>query len=91
MLLEVEWVLRGVYRFEARQILAALTGFVGLPRVQVEDLALTARALRAMAAGMDFADALHAGNTPGCEAFVSFDRRLVRALDKLGWAPARVP
>jgi predicted nucleic acid-binding protein len=79
VLLESEWVLRARYGFGRDQTLAALRAFAGLPRVRLEDPADAAKALEWMAEGMDFADALHLAKAEGCEAFVSFDRRLAAA------------
>src|SRR6266496_3566397 len=59
VLLETEWVLRGVYGYRAAQLLQARRAFAGLPRIILEDPAVAAKALDWMAAGMDFADALH--------------------------------
>jgi predicted nucleic acid-binding protein len=91
VLLETEWVLRGGYHFSRDQIIAALTAFAGLPRVTLEDPALTAKALDWMRRGMDFADALHLAKAGGCEAFVSFDQRFATVANALSevkvWAP----
>ncbi|HEX4712480.1 type II toxin-antitoxin system VapC family toxin [Phenylobacterium sp.] len=79
VLLESEWVLRSAYGFPAGRIVGALRGLAGLPGVTVEEPALIAQALDWMADGMDFADALHLGNAWGCEAFLTFDRKLAKA------------
>jgi predicted nucleic-acid-binding protein len=89
VLLETERVLRGVYGFEAPRLAEALRAFAGLPRVTLEDEAAAARALDWMAAGMDFADALHVAKSSDCEAFVSFDKRLLRAAARLGGVKVR--
>jgi predicted nucleic acid-binding protein len=51
----------------------------------------TARALNWLERGMDFADALHLTKADDCEAFVSFDRRLAAAADRLGAPRVCVP
>ena len=91
VLLETEWVLRSVYGHSPIEIGRALTAFAGLPRVRVEDPALTAKALDLMIHGMDFADALHLGKAQACTAFVSFDRRLARVAKRLGEVLVRAP
>jgi predicted nucleic-acid-binding protein len=91
VLLETEWVLRRGYGFSRAEILDALVAFAGLPRVTLEDPALAARALDWMSRGMDFADALHLAKADGCEAFVSFDRRLARLAKRVGGATVRAP
>lgn len=89
VLLETEWVLRSVYGFTSVQIAKSLTAFAGLPRVTLEDAALTAKALGWTLQGMDFADALHLAKAQECDGFVSFDRRLVKAAKELSGIEAR--
>jgi predicted nucleic acid-binding protein len=91
VLLEAEWVLRSVYGFEPAPLVTSLTAFAGLPRVKLEDAALAARALNWMAKGLDFADALHLLQSEGCEAFVSFDAKFVKAANRLGGMTVRTP
>jgi predicted nucleic-acid-binding protein len=83
VLLESEWVLRSAYHFPANRIVGALRGLAGLPGVTFEEPALVAQALDWMADGMDFADALHLGKAGGCEAFLTFDRKLAKAASGL--------
>src|SRR5262249_24327912 len=89
VLLETEWVLRSVYGATRTEIARALTAFGGLPGVTLEDAAMIAKALGWTARGMDFADALHLAKAHGSEAFVSFDRRLVRTAQELSDAAVR--
>ena len=91
VLLETEWVLRGGYRFSRDQIIAALTAFAGLPRINLEDPALAAKALDWMRSGLDFADALHLAKAATCEAFVSFDQRFAAAANALSEVKVRAP
>ena len=91
VLLETEWVLRGVYNYAAPQLAKALRAFAGLPRVTIEDAGQAAQALDWMEAGMDFADTLHLLKAQGCDAFVSFDQRFARAADRLGVTKVRMP
>lgn len=84
VLLETEWVLRSLYRFPSLTIAEALRAFIGLPNVQPEQPAMTAQALDWFAQGMDFADALHLAGAEECEAFATFDRKLVAAAKKAG-------
>lgn len=84
MLLEVEWVLRSAYAYEAADVARALRAFAGLRTVTVEDGARVAEALDLAEKGMDFADALHLTRTRHCEGFVTFDRKLVRAAKAAG-------
>ena len=91
VLLETEWVLRGVCNFSPAQVCKALRAFAGLARVSLEDPALTAAALDRMENGLDFADSLHLGRSEACDAFVTFDRRLVKAAGAIGLETVRAP
>jgi len=84
VLLEVEWVLRSAYGYRAADVVHALRAFAGLPTVMVEDGAMVAAALDLAERGMDFADALHLTRSGHCEAFVTFDRKLVKAARQAG-------
>ncbi len=91
VLLETEWVLRSVFAYDGPLIARRLRAFAGLPTVTVEDAAGAAQALDWSEGGMDFADALHLGKAAGCTAFITFDRRLVRAAEALSAVPVRLP
>ena len=91
VLLETEWVLRRAYRFSRERVVAALAAFAGLPRVTLEDPTLAAKALDWTRHGMDFADALHLAKAQGCDAFVSFDRRLAAVANALSDLKVRAP
>lgn len=91
VILETEWVLRGVYGFSAAQCARALLDFSGLPRVTVEDPAHVALALRWMGQGMDFADGLHLAKAEGCDAFITFDQSFARSANALGGTKVRAP
>ncbi|WP_426424666.1 type II toxin-antitoxin system VapC family toxin [Bradyrhizobium genosp. A] len=89
VVLEVEWVLRSAYAYEAADVARALRVFAGLPTVTVEDGAMVAEALDLAEKGMDFADALHLTRTGHCEGFVTFDRTLVKAAKTAGYQGVR--
>jgi predicted nucleic-acid-binding protein len=93
VVLELEWVLRAFYRFEAAQIVQVLEHLLGLGHVKTEESERIAAALPLAAAGMDFADALHLAGSDHCEALYSFDdRRFARRIRRLGSTdPVLVP
>ena len=68
-------------------ILDALKGVVGLPNVSVEDGLAVGEALDLLAAGMDFADALHVASSRDATQFATFDKRLKKCADTV--APGR--
>jgi predicted nucleic-acid-binding protein len=76
VLLETEWVLRSIYRFERRAIVDGITGLLGLPGVEIEDRPAVGRALDWYGQGLDFADALHLASSGRAEAFATFDGTL---------------
>lgn len=77
--LESEWVLRSGYSFTPQQIAAGFLGLAGLPTVATDEPQVLAAAIDWLREGMDFADALHLAKAQGCEAFLSFDRKLAKA------------
>ena len=89
VVLECEWVLRSLYGFSRAAVIAALEAFCGAPGVAVGDAAAVKRAFRLAEKGLDFADALHLAQSHDCEAFVTFDKRLVRSARKLDGIPIR--
>jgi predicted nucleic-acid-binding protein len=91
VLLEAEWVLRSVYGYVATDVAKAFIAFAGLPRVAIEDPDLIAKALDWVLQGMDFADALHLAKAKGCDAFVSFDRRVAQLANSIGDVKVRAP
>jgi len=78
VVLECEWVLRGLYGFSRSAVIAALEAFCGAPGVAVGEAAAVKRAFRLAERGLDLADALHLAQAHGCEAFVTFDKRLAK-------------
>jgi predicted nucleic-acid-binding protein len=78
VLLEVEWVLRGAFKYTPSVIVKSLRGFAGLPGVTIERPELAERAFDWTEAGLDFADAIHLAGAEGCEEFVTFDKRFAR-------------
>jgi predicted nucleic-acid-binding protein len=78
VLLETEWVLRSLYRFERSATAEGITRLLGLPGVEIEDRAAVSQALGRFGEGLDFADALHLASSREADAFATFDRALGR-------------
>jgi predicted nucleic-acid-binding protein len=79
VLLETEWVLRTLYRFERAAIEDGLTRLLGLPGIEVEDRPAVALALAWYGQGpLAFADALHLASSRHADAFATFDQTLRR-------------
>ena len=78
VLVEIEWVLRGVFGFDRARINKALAEILALPNLILPDENSILLAIQWHAAGMDFADAVHLAGSADCDEFVTFDRDLVR-------------
>lgn len=75
VLLELEWVLRGYYKFNGEEIGRVFAHLLSLPNVQLEDREAVERAVGNHSAGLDFADALHHASYAHCSTMASFDDR----------------
>ncbi|TXT37831.1 MAG: PilT protein domain-containing protein [Comamonadaceae bacterium] len=84
VLMECEWVLRACYELQAPVIEASLRDFLNLENIIAADTVLAQRVLDAYAAGLDFADALHAAQCPEGQRFVTFDKNFVQRASKAG-------
>lgn len=88
VVLELEWVLRAFYRFEAKDVIQVFEHLLGLANVNVEETDRVAKALALLAQDMDFADALHLSGCGHCEALYTFDdRRFARRAQRLATEP----
>ncbi len=84
VLMECEWVLRAAYGLDFATIADLLAGLLALQNLDADDPALASEVLRAYAASLDFADALHALQARPHKRFATFDKALVRRAGKLG-------
>jgi predicted nucleic acid-binding protein len=91
VLLESEWVLRGVFGLPPADVVRGLRALAGLPRVTVENPGTAAVALDWAERGLDFADALHLAAAQPHDGFVTFDTALARTARRLGGPPVRAP
>jgi len=88
VILELEWVLRAFYRFDAAAIIRVMEHLLGLANVNVEETGRVATALNLLGRWMDFADALHLAGSGHCAALYTFDdRRFARRAQRLGTVP----
>ncbi len=88
VVLEMEWVVRAFYGFEAEAFGRVVEHLAGLPNVLVEDRTKVLEALDLHRAGLDFADALHLVRSERCDRLVTFDdRRFARRAAQLGTRP----
>lgn len=90
VLLETEWVLRGLYKLEGRRVVDALEALISLPNVRCQDEPAARWAIAWRRQGLDFADALHLAVGRDAERFATFDRAMVRRAARAGAVPAVV-
>ncbi|GIX27400.1 MAG: hypothetical protein KatS3mg123_1281 [Burkholderiales bacterium] len=84
VLLELEWVLRGGYKYDRQAILKAMEDLLGLPNVSAEDSVEVTEALKRYEAGLDFADALHLSSSAAAALrFATFDGKLAKRAKSL--------
>ena len=87
-LAEVGYVLQSFYRVPLDRLLMMARGLMQLPRLEFENAARLGKALDAVAAGMDWFDALLWASVPDHVAIATFDRRFSRLAHKLALQPA---
>ena len=85
VLMECEWVLRGAYGLDASMIDECFRGFLALENISAAEPALTQRVLDAYAAGLEFADALHALQCAEGDRFATFDKSFAKRAVKAVW------
>jgi len=84
VLLEMEWVLRAVYKLPTASVERAIVHVLGLPNVQAKAPEQISNALEFYRGGMDFADALHLAGSGTIEAFYTFDEKFAKTARKFG-------
>jgi len=87
VMLETEWVLRALYRFNRIRIADAFMAMIALPAVECEDLNAVAKAIGWMRNGLDFADALHLASAKPAGKFATFDGELAKRAMKVADIP----
>lgn len=91
VILECEWVLRYAYQFKQPEITTAFQSLFGLPNVRLEEPLVISNAIDWHQNGMDFADALHLAQSKDAEAFVTFDKKLIKSALKNTTIQVREP
>ncbi|MBV8357848.1 MAG: type II toxin-antitoxin system VapC family toxin [Deltaproteobacteria bacterium] len=87
VILETEWVLRSLYRFNRVRIADAFMAMIALPAVECEDLNAIAKAIGWMRNGLDLSDALHLASAKPAGKFATFDRELAKRSIKIADIP----
>lgn len=82
VLLETEWVLRGVFDLSRADVCLAFRRICGLPNVALADGRRVAQVIDWHERGLDFADAFHLALSKGQDAFKTFDSAFVKNAKK---------
>jgi predicted nucleic acid-binding protein len=89
VLMETEWVLRGVYGLATSQIAASLRALGSVQNIHWREPQRVLAALDAYEAGLDLADAIHASACREADVLATFDTRFAKRATKLGVAAMR--
>jgi predicted nucleic-acid-binding protein len=88
VILELEWVMRGYYRFAQSEVAAVMRHLIEQAWIKFEDRGAIEQALSDCEAGIDFVDALHHASYRSCGSVATFDdRQFTHQAKKLGLAP----
>ena len=88
VMLELEWVLRGYYRFPVADVLRVFEHLLSLESLTLEDRPCQEQAVAGLRSGLDFADALHHASCRSCDLIASFDDKgLARRIQRLNLQP----
>jgi predicted nucleic-acid-binding protein len=88
VILELEWVMRGLYEVEPEAFCLAIEHLLGMAQVTVERWEAVKDAVDLHRRGLDFADALHWACSTSCSSLVTFDeRRFARRTRRMGLTP----
>lgn len=87
VIVEFEWIMRGVYGESRAAIASAIETILATANVGVEDATAVTRAVAWFRDGMDLADAVHLASSGHVDAFVTFDAAMRRRATMIGVKP----
>ncbi len=88
VIFELEWVMRGYYRFSLAEIRTVLQHLLSLKQVTIEDRRSVESAVANLEFGFAFADALHHASYKDCKSIASFDdKKFARRAARTGLMP----
>jgi predicted nucleic-acid-binding protein len=87
VVLETEWVLRGVYNLDRKLVNKALRALLSLEQVIAEDAKNLFDTFDAHLQGMDLADAIHLMSSNRAASFATFDAKFKTRANKLSLEP----
>jgi predicted nucleic-acid-binding protein len=87
VLLELEWVLRSVYRYTAEQICHVLRILLQTAGIEVDEPERLLSAVNGLEAGLDFTDAFHLAGAVNSSGFATFDREMLKHAPRIFTRP----
>jgi predicted nucleic-acid-binding protein len=88
VILELEWVLRGVAKIDRNNIINCYQHLLSLPNAEFENRQEIASALRHYKLGLDFADAIHLASSENSRRFITFDNKgFAKRANRIGCLP----
>ncbi len=88
VLLETEWVMRSIYRHDARTVIDSFERLGEMPNVLFDPADEIDAALSYAKLGLDFADAVHLALAQKAAVFLTLDRAFARRAARCPGAPA---
>lgn len=82
VMVECEWVLRSNLRLKPQEISNLFQLLGGNGNVEFDDIETVCWSIDALRNGFDFADAVHVHSARRCDAFLTFDRALIKRATK---------
>lgn len=73
VILEFEWVLRGIYKFDKPSVLSVYEHLLTLDNIYLENRESLIKAIHFTETGLEFTDALHLAHYHHCDFVYSFD------------------
>lgn len=87
VVVELEWVLRSVYRLSSSTIASVVESLIATRDISIEEAPAVEQAVQWFRQGLDLADALHLASGAHADGFLSFDTTLRRRAATIGTTP----
>lgn len=87
VIIELEWILRGVYKFPVSAVISVFEHLCGLSHITIEDKNVIVHAIEFTRAGIEFTDALHLASSYHCKKLLSFDKKFSNKFSSNGFTP----
>lgn len=90
VVVELEWVLRSVYRLSPATIASAIESLLAAQDISIEEGPAIEQAVQWFKQGLDLADALHLASSAHADGFLTFDTALRRRAATIRTSPPAI-